>query len=313
MSAQTTSRVVCADTSRESGGVVDIGRVGIWTGQIDAIPTVQVRDLVQELEGMGWPCLWRPEASGRDALVSAAHMLDATSILRIATGIAQIHARHPHTTRAAQKTLHEASGGRFLLGLGVSHAPFIEGSRKLEYRTPYSDMVAYLEAMAEAPFTAVAADDDPPTVLAALGPKMLRLAASAAQGAHPYFSPVEHTAFARETMGAGPLLAPEQMVVLDTDRDRARALAIQHMSRYLRLPNYTNNLLRHGFTEGDLAGPSQRLVDAIVVCGDVEAVVARVRQHHDAGADHVCIQVLTDRPTDLPMRAWREIAEAFAL
>lgn len=293
--------------------MIEIGRVGLWTGQLDALPTSQVRDLAQELEAMGWPCLWRPESSGRDALVSAAHILDATSILRVATGIAQIHARHPHTARAGQRTLHEASGGRFLLGLGVSHAVFVEGSRKLEYRTPYSDMVAYLAAMAEAPFTAVAAADEPPTVLAALGPKMLRLAATAADGAHPYFSPVEHTAFARDTMGAGPLLAPELMAIVDTDRGRAHQLAVRHMRRYLQLPNYADNLLRHGFTADDIAGPSARLIDAIVVCGDVDAVVARVREHHDAGADHVCIQVLTGAPTELPMAEWRMLAEAFSL
>ncbi len=293
--------------------MIEIGRVGLWTGQLDALPTSQVRDLAQELEAMGWPCLWRPESSGRDALVSAAHILDATSILRVATGIAQIHARHPHTTRAAQKTLHEASGGRFLLGLGVSHAVFIEGSRKLEYRTPYTDMVTYLAAMAEAPFTAVAAPDDPPTVIAALGPKMLQLAATAADGAHPYFSPVEHTAFARETMGAGPLLAPELMAIVDTDRARAHELAARHMRRYLQLPNYANNLLRHGFNDDDVTGPSERLIDAIVVCGDVDAIVDRVRQHHDAGADHVCVQVLTSSPTELPTDEWRRLAEAFAL
>ncbi len=167
--------------------------------------------------------------------------------------------------------------------------------------------------MEEAPFTAVAAPSRPTTVLAALGPKMLRLAATAADGAHPYFSPVEHTAFARETMGAEALLAPEQMVVVDTDRSRAHALAARHMQRYLRLPNYANNLLRHGFTDDDLAGPSARLIDAIVVCGDVAAVVDRVRHQHDAGADHVCIQVLTDAPGDVPMAVWRELASALDL
>jgi probable F420-dependent oxidoreductase len=292
--------------------MIDIGRVGLWTGLLDAHPTARVRDLVQELEAMGWPCLWRPESSGRDALVSAASMLEATSRLVVATGIAQIHARHPHTTRAAQKTLHESSGGRFLLGLGVSHAPFIEGSRRLTYRTPYSDMVTYLAAMQDAPFAAVAADDDPPTVLAALGPKMLRLAAEAADGAHPYFTTPEHTATAREILGTGPLLAPEQMVVIDADLARARELARRHMSRYLRLPNYANNLLRLGFTDDDIAGPTDRLVDAVVVCGDVDTVVARVAEHHAAGADHVCIQVLT-ADTEFPMQHWQELADAFQL
>lgn len=293
--------------------MIDIGRVGLWISQLDRHPTSRVREVVAELESMGWPCVWRPEAAGRDALVSAATMLEATTRLNVATGVAQIHARHPHTTRAAQLTLHESSGGRFLLGLGVSHAPFVEGSRKLPYRTPYSDMVAYLAAMAEAPFTAVAAPDEPPTVLAALGPKMLQLAATATDGAHPYFSPVEHTVVARAILGPERLLAPEQMVVIDSDRGRARGLAEQHMARYLRLPNYANNLLRHGFTEDDVSGPSPRLVDAIVVCGGIDDVVARVAEHHAAGADHVCVQILTEGAGDLPLDEWAELADAFGL
>jgi probable F420-dependent oxidoreductase len=292
--------------------MIDIGPVGLWTGLLDAHPTSRTLELAVELEEMGWPCLWRPETSGRDALISCAHLLDATTTLKVATGIAQIYARHPVTARNGQRTLHEASGGRFLLGLGVSHGPFIEGVRKLDYSTPYGDMVDYLAAMAAAPFTAVGADDEPPTVLAALGPKMLRLAATEAQGAHPYFSPVEHTAFARETMGDGPLLAPELMVVIDDARDRATEVARKHMSRYLQLPNYTNNLRRFGFTDDDIDGPSERLVDAIVVRGSVDDVVARVREHHDAGADHVCIQVLT-ADLALPLAAYRDLASAFGL
>lgn len=291
---------------------IDIGRVGLWTGLVDAHPTARVREVVAEIEDMGWPCLWRHETSGRDALVSCAQMLDATTRLKVATGIAQIHARHPLTTRNAQRTLHESSGGRFLLGLGVSHAVFVEGVRGTDYRTPYSDMVGYLSAMEQAPFTAVGAADEPPTVLAALGPKMLRLAATAAQGAHPYFSPVEHTAFARETMGAGPLLAPELMVVIDGDRARATDTARRHMHRYLQLPNYTNNLRRFGFGDDDVSGPSERLIDAIVVRGTVDDVVERVREHHDAGADHVCIQVLTP-DLEFPIAAWRDLADAFGL
>jgi probable F420-dependent oxidoreductase len=295
------------------GSPIEIGRVGLWISHFDQQPTSRVRELVVELEAMGWPCVWRPESSGRDALVSATTMLEATTTLKVATGIAQIHARHPLTARAAQRTLHEASGGRFLLGLGVSHRPFIEGARKLDYSTPYTDMVEYLKAMDEAKFAAVSADTDPPTVLAALGRKMLQLAASEANGAHPYFAPVEHTAYAREVMGEGPLLAPEQMVVLDTDRDRARALAVTHMARYLQLPNYTNNLLRHGFDESDIAGPSQRLIDAIVVCGGIDDVVVRVAEQHAAGADHVCVQVLTASPHEPPVDSWRLLAEAFEL
>ncbi len=292
--------------------MIDIGRVGLWTGILDAHPTSRTQDVAVELEAMGWPTLWRPETSGRDAFVSCAHLLDATTTLNVATGIAQMHARHAVTTRNGQRTLHEASGGRFLLGLGVSHGPFIEAVRKVEYSKPYSEMVAYLDQMLQAPFHAVGADDEPPTVLAALGPKMLQLAADQVQGAHPYFSPVDHTAFARETMGDGPLLAPEQMVVIDDDRARATETALRHMKRYLQLPNYTNNLKRFGFTDDDISTPSERLIDAIVVRGSIDDVVARVGEHHDAGADHVCIQVL--RPDlEFPMQEWRDLADAFAL
>jgi probable F420-dependent oxidoreductase len=292
--------------------MIDIGRVGLWTFLLDRHPTSRVLELAAELEEMGWPCLWRPETTGRDAIVSCAQMLQATSTMKVATGIAQTYARHPLTARNAQRTLHESSGGRFLLGLGVGHAPHVEGVRGLDYSTPYTDMQHYLAAMVDAPFDAVAADDEPPTVIAALGPKMLRLAAEAADGAHPYFSPVEHTAFARETMGPDALLAPELMCVVDEDRDRATEIAVGAMTRYLRLPNYTNNLLRHGFTEDDVAGPSERLIDAIVVRGTVDDVVARVGEHHDAGADHVCIQVLPGG-NELPMQAWRDLADAFGL
>ncbi|MEO6571456.1 MAG: TIGR03620 family F420-dependent LLM class oxidoreductase, partial [Ilumatobacteraceae bacterium] len=272
----------------------------------------RVRELGAELEAMGWPCLWRPETAGRDVMVSSATILDATTTLKMATGIAQIHARNPLTTAAAQKTLHEASGGRFLLGLGVSHAPFVEGARKLDYSKPYTAMVDHLAGMKEAPFLAPTGEGTPTTVLAALGPKMLQLAATEADGAHPYFSPVEHTAYARDIMGAGPLLAPELMVAIHPERPTALALARHHMARYLALPNYTNNLLRHGFTDDDISEVSERLVDAIVVCGSIDDVVVRVAEHHDAGADHVCIQVLTDG-TDLPMQHWQDLAGAFGL
>ena len=268
---------------------MDIGRVGLWTFLLDEHPTSRVRDVVQEVEELGWPTLWRPESTGRDVLVASSVMLDTTSRLIVASGIAQIYARHPVTTAAAQKTLFEAHDGRFLLGLGVAHASSVEGIRKLEYRKP-------------------------PTVLAALGPRMLRLSAEAADGAHPYFTPPEHTAMARDILGQGPLLAPEQMVVIDTDLDRARGVARANMSRYLRLPNYTNNLLRCGFTESDIDDMTDRLVDGIVACGDIGVTVDRVHQHLDAGADHVCIQVLVaDNDLDATMALWRELAEAFDL
>jgi len=293
---------------------MDIGQVGLWTFLLDQHPTARVRELAQEVEEMGWPTLWRPESTGRDALVSSSILLDATTRLNVATGIAQIYARHPVTTAAAQKTLHEAHDGRFLLGLGVAHAPSVEGIRNLDYSTPYSDMVNYLEAMEKAPYSAVEGADRPLTILAALGPKMMRLSATAADGAHPYFTPAEHTAEAREILGEGPILAPEIMVAIDSDISRARETARSTMARYLRLPNYANNLLRSGFTETDIADMSNKLVDAIVACGDLDSAVRRVEEHREAGADHVCIQVLVpDDDLDLATRQWRMLAEAFDL
>ncbi len=293
---------------------MDIGRVGLWTFLLDDHPTPRVRDLAQEIEDMGWPTLWRPESTGRDALISSSVLLDATSRLNVASGIAQIYARHPVTTAAAQKTLFEAHEGRFLLGLGVAHASSVEGIRKLEYRTPYSDMVAYLKAMAEAPYTAVEPAIKPPTVLAALGPRMLKLSAEAADGAHPYFTPPEHTAMARDILGPDPLLVPEQMVVIDSNLDRARSVARANMARYLQLPNYTNNLLRCGFTQIDIDDMTDKLVDGIVACGDLGVTVDRVQQHLDAGADHVSIQVLVaGNDLDITVDHWHRLAEAFNL
>lgn len=294
--------------------MMDIGRVGLWTFLLDEHPSARVREIAQEIEAMGWPTLWRPESTGRDALISASVLLDATSRLNVATGIAQIYARHPVTAAAAQKTLFEAHEGRFLLGLGVAHAPSVEGIRRLDYSTPYSDMATYLEAMADAPYTAIEPATKPPTVLAALGPRMLKLSAAAADGAHPYFTPPEHTAMARDLLGEGPLLAPEQMVVIDTDLDNARNVARKNMARYLRLPNYTNNLLRCGFTQSDIDDVSERLVDGIVACGGIDATMQRVQEHLDAGADHVCIQVLVaGNDLDITIGQWHELADAFEL
>ena len=288
---------------------MDIGRIGLWQGVLDQRPSGEVREVVAELEEMGWPTVWIPEAVGRDPFVSASVMLGATRTLKIATGIVQIHARHPMTTAAAQKTVAEAFDNRFLLGIGVSHGPFIEGIRKLDYSKPYSYMVEYLDAMEGAMYMAAGPTEDPPLVLAALGPKMLALAAERTAGAHPYFVPPEHTALAREIMGPDALLAPEQKVCLETDADAARALARENMAMYLGLPNYVNNLYRLGFTEEDVSEQSDRLVDAIVAWGDLDAIRARIQAHHDAGADHVAVQVLSPRG-ELPLAQWRTLADA---
>ncbi|MPY91648.1 MAG: TIGR03620 family F420-dependent LLM class oxidoreductase [Acidimicrobiia bacterium] len=291
---------------------IDIGRVGIWTGALDGHPSSVAREAALELESLGYSTLWVPEAVGREPFVFSAVLLGATSRLKLATGIANIYARDPMTTVGAQKTLAEAFPGRFLLGLGVSHQHLVQNLRKHDYSRPLSYMKTYLAAMDEAMFAAVSPAEDPGRVIAALGPKMLEVAATQAGGAHPYFTTPEHTATARQVMGAGPLLAPEQMVVLDTDPGRAREVARAGMTVYLRAPNYLNNLRRLGFSDEDWAdykNPSDRLVDAIVAWGDVDAIAARVKAHHDAGADHVCVQVLRgDR--ELPRQEWRELAPA---
>jgi probable F420-dependent oxidoreductase len=213
------------------------------------------------------------------------------------------------TMAAGQRSLCEAFPGRFLLGLGVSHQPMVDHLRGQHYEKPYTKMRTYLDAMDGALYMAAPPSEEPGRVLAALGPKMLELAATRALGAHPYFVPVEHTALARETLGTGPMLCPEQAVVLSTDPIEARAAARQHMATYLGLPNYTNNLRRLGWVDADLGdGGSDRLVDAIVAWGDEDAVIARVQAHLDAGADHVCVQVLDSDAAALPMPQWRRLA-----
>jgi probable F420-dependent oxidoreductase len=231
----------------------------------------------------------------------------------IATGIANIWARDPFTMTAAQLTLSEAHPERFLLGLGVSHARLVEGIHGQHYERPFTAMRRYLDRMDEAVqlYRAVKPAAMPPRVLAALGPRMLALAAERAEGAHPYLVTPEHTAKARAALGTGRLLLPEQAVVLLPNPDQARAIGRRHISRYLDLPNYINNWRRLGFTDDDLAGQgSNRLVDALVAWGDVEAVNKRVKEHLDAGADHVCIQVFDAEPHGLPLKQWRTLAMA---
>ncbi len=289
---------------------VDLGRVGIWYGSIDALPTPEAQRAAQLVEELGFGSLWVAEAVGRDPFVSSAVLLSATTDLKLATGIANIYARDPMTMVAGQKTLAEAFPGRFLLGLGVSHGHLVAGVRKHDYSKPYSYMVEYLDKMDKALFMAKGPEDDGGRLLAALGPKMLELSATRANGAHPYFTTPEHTAIAREALGPDALLAPEQMCVLSTDADEARRIARAGMKIYLGLPNYWNNLVRLGFTDADREnGGSDRLVDAIVVWGTEEQIAERVAQHHAAGADHVCVQVLQDG-TAMPEAQWRRLAPA---
>jgi probable F420-dependent oxidoreductase len=291
--------------------VTDLGPIGVWTFLLDQQPAARARELAAEIEEMGYGAIWIPEAVGRDALVNSYLLLSGTQRLTVATGIASIYARDAMAMASGWRTVSEAFPGRFLLGLGVSHAPMVEGMRGHEYTAPVATMRDYLERMDAAPYLAAPPSEPPERVLAALGPRMLELSRDLAQGAHPYFVPPEHTAIARGILGPDRLLAPEQKVVLDTDPTTARATARDAMQIYLGLPNYLNNLRRLGFTDDDFAdGGSDRLVDAIVAWGDIDAIVSRVRAHQDAGADHVCLQVLPMNDADRAMRDYRELAAA---
>lgn len=292
---------------------MDLGRVGLWTFQLDLQPATKAKEVAAELEELGYPALWLPEAVGREALVNSALLLSATQNMVVATGVASIWGHDALTMAAGQLTLSEAFPDRFLLGLGVSHPPLVDFIRGQHYDKPLTRMRAYLEAMDKAIYVAPKPPVEPRRILAALGPKMLQLSAERALGAHTYFVPVEHTVVAREALGDEPMLCPEQAVVLTTDPEDARAAARLHMATYLNLPNYTNNLRRLGWGDDDLSdGGSDRLVDAIVAWGDESAIVERVQAHLDAGADHVCVQVLDSTATALPLPQWRALAPALS-
>ena len=288
----------------------EIGRIGVWTAALGLSSAADARRYVQAIEELGFGAVWYPEGLGtKEAMSQAAMLLGWTSRIVVATGIANIYARDPMAMANGARALAEAHPGRFLLGLGVSHAPNV-GIRGGSYGAPVATMRAYLDAMDAAQFR-FPAPESPPRVLAALGPRMLELAAARSLGAHPYFVPVEHTAFARKAMGPDALLAPEQAVVLSRDAEAARRIVRQHMRYYLGLDNYRNNLLRLGWAERELEdGGSDALVDAVVACGDVDAVGARIRAHLEAGADHVCVQALSEPPAELALGDLGELASA---
>ena len=290
---------------------MQLGAFGVWTFQLDILQAARMQETAAELEELGYSALWYGEATGREALTKAGLLLAGTKRIVVATGIANIYGRDPVTMAAGQKTLAEAYPNRFLLGLGVSHIPLVEKLRGHRYEKPVPAMRAYLEAMDQAPYQAVPPGSKLPRVLAALGPLMLKLSAERADGAHPYNSTPEHTKQARQLLGPDPYLCPEQAVILETDPAKARAIARKFLAIYLGLPNYTNNFLRLGFQESDISGGgSDKLIDAVVAWGDLKTTLNRIREHHSAGADHVCIQVLTDESKTFPMREYRELASA---
>jgi probable F420-dependent oxidoreductase len=273
-----------------------LGTVGVWSGLLGTAPWPQAREAASRIEGMGYGALWLNESPvAREPFTTAALLLSATDRIPCATGIANIWVRDATAARNATLALAEAYPGRFTLGLGVSHKPLVD-SRGHDYGRPLAAMRDYLDAMDGAGGAAVRPATAVPRVLAALRPRMLELARDRATGAHPYFVPVEHTARARDALGPDRFLGPELAIVLETDPTRARDRARRYTSRYLELPNYTNALRALGYGDDDLTGTgSDRLVDAIVAWGDEDAIARRVREHREAGADHVCVQpVATD-------------------
>lgn len=269
---------------------MELGKLGVWYF-LDGLPAGEAAKAAKRIEDLGYGTLWIPETVGRHPLVHASWLLANTDKLNIATGIANIYHREPGVALAGQMTLAEQSGDRFLLGMGVSHKPLVEGVRGLDYGPPVATMRKYLEGMDTAPYNGARPPAQPPRVIAALGPKMLELAAEKCDGAHPYFTSPEHTAMARKILGPDKWLCVEQKVVLETDPDKARELARPVAQIYLGLPNYRNNWLRMGLEESDFEnGGSDRFIDATFAWGDVAQIQARIQEHFDAGATHVCIQ-----------------------
>jgi len=282
--------------------VVELGPIGVWwSGAWRPGPEEDAGDMnvAGELEGLGYGAVWSSGGFNPGLSSRFGRLLDATENLTVATGIVSVWASTAAEISDAVAALEVAHPGRFLLGLGASHAVMVG-----DYRRPYEKVVGYLDEL-----DVLGSVGRSRRVLAALGPRMLELAAARAAGAHPYFVPVEHTARARTVLGTGPLLAPEVTVVLESDPGRARTLARGFTTGYLTLPNYTNNLRSLGFDDDDLRdGGSDRLVDAVVAWGDIDAVADRVRSHLDAGADHVCVQVVDDGGGTFPLAAYRQLA-----
>lgn len=264
-------------------------------------------EAARELDDLGYARLWTSGGFGEGVPPVYGEVLDATTRLGVASGIVSIWHAEPADVAATVARFEEEHPGRFLLGVGTSHAPVVDAKAAHTYTKPYSHMVEYLDAL-DAAQPPVPADR---RVLAALGPRMLALSATRAAGAHPYFVPAEHTAQAREILGTGPLLAPEVAVVLESDETTARGIAREYMRGYLSLPNYSNNLLRLGYTEDDVAGGgSDRLMEALIPWGHLDRVVAGIEKHYSAGADEVAIQVLTADPNAFPAAEYRELASA---
>jgi probable F420-dependent oxidoreductase len=268
----------------------EIGRLGVWFFP-DALSTGEIAELAQGAERLKFDTLWYPEAVGYETFGYAGFVLSETDRLRVASGIANIYARDAVTAMAGHNTLNRLYGDRFILGLGVSHVPLVEGFRGHSYGKPVTTMRAYLDAMEAAELSIKVPEQN--IVLAALGPNMLALSRDRTKGAHPYLVTPEHTARARDILGPDAWLCVEQKICLTSDAAKAREIAANVLSLYLPWPNYRNNWLSLGFTEEELSGRgSDRFLDAMVAFGSAAEIRARLQAHFDAGANHVCVQPL---------------------
>jgi len=284
---------------------MELGKLGVFCFT-DALTPTQLTELAQRTESLGYAALWYPEVLSYESFSLSGFLLQQTQTLIVATGIANIYARDATTTKQGQHSLSRLYGGRFLLGLGVSHTALVEDARGHQYGRPVATMRGYLDAMDKAVEIAPPVEVEPPTVLAALGPRMTELAAERTSGAFPYNVTPEHTARARHIVGPDKWLCVEQKVLLVQEPTKAREVARQTMDFYMGLPNYLNNWLRLGFSETDLAnGGSDRFLDAMVAWGDESAIQRRIQAHFDAGASHVCIQAL--HPEGEPVPDWQAL------
>jgi len=285
---------------------MNLGRWGVFCFT-DPLTPAQLTELAQRTEQLGYSALWYPEVLGYESFALGSFLLTRTTRLIVASGIANIYARDATAAKQGQHTLAKLSGGRFVLGLGVSHVPLVEDTRGHQYRSPVATMRAYLDAMNRAAASAPALEEPPPTVLAALGPQMTALAGTRTAGALPYNVTPEHTAQARAILGPESWLCVEQKVLLATDASKAREVARQVMAFYLPLPNYCQNWQRLGFSDEDLAqGGSDRFLDAMVAWGNESTIRQRLQAHFEAGASHVCIQAL--HPDGLPVPDFKALA-----
>jgi probable F420-dependent oxidoreductase len=292
----------------------DLGRVGIWSRELRFGDRAEAREAARELEDLGFGTLWIPGGGGDDELLPVIdEQLGATRRVVVATGILNVFGHDPHDVARSHAQLDRSHPGRFLLGIGIGHAKFLDDESAARSRKPITVISEYLDTLErDAP-----AGSSPARVVAALGPKMVALAGARTRGVHPYMVPVEHTTLVRGLLGPLPVVAPELSVVLGRTVDEGRARARADLALYLQLPNYVKVWQRLGYGDGDLAdGGSDRLVDALYAIGSVEQIGERIREHHAAGADHVCLRVVTNAPMTgverIPREEWRRLAPLVA-